>query len=687
MTLVLLSAASVAWATTNPPQTLDCEVLPCAEVLPGARRFEPSPEKAPYQLGYDEHDELVGWVVLSKDVVDIRAYSGKPMITLVGLAPDGSITGARLIHHTEPILLIGIPQSALTAFVDRYIGLQATTKVVVGSSRDPEAVAVDVVSGATVTALAQNQTILETARELGTAVGVIEMDTHSRGHFVEGEEPWTWRQMQDANVFGRITVTEEEMGMQGSTDIFMDLWFTLADAPHIGESILGPRTYARLMERRRPGEHLLVVLGQGSSSFKGSGFVRGGIFDRVRVEQGLRVLVFRDQDYVNVSGIQTPGAPEFKEGAVFITHPNRLDPGSPFDLVFIGSRYDGRGAYSRDFRAITSTHTLPRTVFQVDGSRRDQGFWRQAWYNQRLQAVVLTVYLLFIMGLFLARRFLTGKMARLGRLHLVAHIFSFVVLGLLLRAQPSVTQILTLVDGLLNEWRMGLFLAEPMLFISWIFIAITLLIWGRGVFCGWVCPYGAMSELLFKLGRLLRLPGLELPDRIHNKLRYLRYPILFGLIAIFLWEPILGEKMAEIEPFKSTFFVAPWTRPTLLLLWWLALVGLSLVWFRPFCRYLCPLGAALALPSSFRLSGPRRREFCSSCKICTRQCEPRAIRPDGTIDSRECLSCMECEANYRDETVCPPLVGLERLIAQAAKDGTAPNPQRLQKLNKQKERR
>ncbi len=39
----------------------------------------------------------------------------------------------------------------------------------------------------------------------------------------------------------------------------------------------------------------------------------------------------------------------------------------------------------------------------------------------------------------------------------------------------------------------------------------------------------------------------------------------------------------------------------------------------------------------------------------------RAIRRDGTIDPRECLSCMECEANYRDEEVCPPLMGARRL--------------------------
>ncbi len=208
---------------------------------------------------------------------------------------------------------------------------------------------------------------------------------------------------------------------------------------------------------------------------------------------------------------------------------------------------------------------------------------------------------------------------------------------------------------------MELFFSEPLLFIFWIFIAITSLIWGRGVFCGWVCPYGAMTELLAKITSKLGIEDYELPDAIHHKLRYLRYGILFALVPIFLWDSVLGEKLAEVEPFKSTFLVPAWGRSGLFLGWWLVLMLLSSFMYRPFCRYVCPLGAGLAIFGSFRLAGPKRRNFCTNCKICTRGCEPRAIRSDGTIDSRECLSCMDCEANYRNAQVCPPLIGIEGL--------------------------
>jgi ferredoxin len=69
------------------------------------------------------------------------------------------------------------------------------------------------------------------------------------------------------------------------------------------------------------------------------------------------------------------------------------------------------------------------------------------------------------------------------------------------------------------------------------------------------------------------------------------------------------------------------------------------------------------------VAGPRRRRFCATCKICAPGCESRAIREDGTIDPRECLSCLDCEANYWNENVCPPLLLIPRLEANLEVDG------------------
>ena len=174
-----------------------------------------------------------------------------------------------------------------------------------------------------------------------------------------------------------------------------------------------------------------------------------------------------------------------------------------------------------------------------------------------------------------------------------------------------------------------------------------------------------MNELAFKITQKLGFEGYEFPERIHLRLRNLRYVILVGLIGTFMADSVLAERIAEVEPFKSTFLVPIWTREAFYIAWWLLLLGSSFVMFRPFCRYVCPMGGGIALMSSFRPLSPKRRAFCSTCTICTRGCEPKAFRKDGSIDPRECLSCMECEATYHDEKRCPPLVGLAKLSGRA----------------------
>lgn len=695
--IALVLPGSSARAQYGPaPARLDCAAMPCSEVLPGAVRFERAAGQL-FDTGYGADGAAAGWVGLSVELVDVVAYSGHPVIVLFGLAPDGTITGTHLVHHSEPILLAGIPESELAAFVAFYRGHRADERITVGSAVREDGLvtitrahgedgdepaeplrfaAVDAISGATVTALAANRTVLDAARAVGTTVGVIDAAAAREGRFVATGEPWSWSRMVGEGVFGRLTVSEREMGL-ASDAVFMDLWFTIADAPAIGGALIPPGDYRYLMERLAPGEHLLVVLGNGTSSFKGSGFVRGGIFDRVRVLQGLTEIQFRDTDYMNLARVFAPDAPRFREGAVFVTRDGHLDPGAPFSLVFLGSTH-GAHSFDREFRSFDAEHRLPASVYFVEEPPAELSVWEQAWQNRAVDAAVLGAWLVIITVIFSARRFTFVRLATVKRLHLASMTVSFVLVGLHLRAQPSVTQMLTLIDGLVHGVRGELFLTEPLLFVFWIFIFVTSIVFGRGVFCGWVCPYGVMNELLFKVGRALRLPALELPDRIHARLRYLRYGILVALVLTFLASPALGERAAEVEPFKSTFLVPFWTREWLFLVWWVVLAAIALVSWRPFCRYLCPMGAGLALLNSFRLAGPKRRKYCSHCKICQRGCEPKAIADDGTIDPRECLSCMECEATYHEEKICPPLVGIDRLLKKV--DRTEKDAEKLAQL-------
>lgn len=670
--LILSSGSAQAWTIAELPETQ------LKEILPGAESFQQVPQQS-YWEGRDAKGELKGWVALSTDVVTIKGYSGKPLVTLVGLDTHGVISGVQLIHHSEPIILLGIPDEDIKNFVNFYVGKRADAKITVGRD-DGGGISVDGVSGATVTVLAENSTILDTAHALGSAVGLLERQTTLPGGFVASDQDWTWAKMQRKGVFGELRVSEKQLGSSGSDEAFVDLLYTIADAPQIGRPLLGENTYKHLMGLLEEEEHLIVILGNGSGSFKGSGFVRGGIFDRVHLRQKLSSCMFTDIDYFNLPALAMDDSPTFKEGAVFISRGAKIDPGRSFELVFLGSYYDKKSAFSREFRSFSSTHRLPKSIYRIEGPDPESLIWRSAWANQRLEVMVLIIVLLGVLALFLQRKWLTGSVKRLGRIQLVGMLISFVVLGLWLSAQPSITQILTLVGSLIGEWDGKLFLSEPLLFVSWIFIVIVTIVWGRGVFCGWICPFGTMTELLNHLGQKLKIPQFELPEKWHKRLRYLRYLIFAGLVPAFVYSPELGEKLAEIEPFKTTFFLVPWQRAWGFFTYWSVLMLISLFWFRPFCRYLCPLGAALALPSFFRLAGPKRRKFCSSCTICADICEPKAIRADGKIDAMECLNCMHCEANYCSDKICPPLIGLKKL--EAGSD----NPERRKRLEEYKKR-
>ena len=138
-----------------------------------------------------------------------------------------------------------------------------------------------------------------------------------------------------------------------------------------------------------------------------------------------------------------------------------------------------------------------------------------------------------------------------------------------------------------------------------------------------------------------------------------------GLLGISFYSMPLAEKLAEIEPFKTTFLVGVWNRSWAYAAWWALLAGLALFMDRPFCKYLCPLGAALAVPTTFRFFGLKRKSECGPCDACAVGCSQLAIDKRGRIDQRECLLCLDCMVMYYDTHACPPLAKERKRRARA----------------------
>jgi NosR/NirI family nitrous oxide reductase transcriptional regulator len=163
--------------------------------------------------------------------------------------------------------------------------------------------------------------------------------------------------------------------------------------------------------------------------------------------------------------------------------------------------------------------------------------------------------------------------------------------------------------------------------------------------------------LLYKIAGKIGLARFQFkPNGVfHERLKWLKYGIFLALLGISLFSMGLAEKLAEIEPFKTTFLVGIFNRAWPYTLFVAVLLGLSLFTERPFCKYLCPLGAALAMPTTFRWFGLKRKAECTTCHACAVGCGSLAIDNQGVIDHRECMLCLDCMVLYYDDHACPPL--------------------------------
>ena len=666
------ASAQGAYEAKLPPEVNTapalCNYVPCTEVLPGATSFSERKGQPPYVEGYAEENgqrKLVGYVVLSTDVTDTPAYSGKPVITLIGLTPQGNFAGIKILKHSEPILLLGIPESALIKFNDQYLGKFVGANIEIGRSRpDEDMIGLDAISGATVTVIAQNQVMMMSGAAVGRQVGILEKTVRPQAKFVDRGRKLDWATLVEEGLVQRLTVMPEQVGLERGKDPFIDLWYGYLNHPEVGRAIMGETGWRDLMARIKEGEHaLFVIRTAGRESFKGSGFVRGGIYDRVQLRQGQDVFTFRDLDYYNLYGVSAPGAPSFTESAIFIVRSSSFSGAFPWKFIFLGNRVD-RETGARTFINFDKEYWLPDAY--LEGGRpevkKPDAPWVRVWKTRALEIGLFSALLVAVAVVYAKRDALTRRSTRKNKWPVNAFKYTFWVIsigfvGFGLLAQPSITQVLTWFHSLLFKWQWELFLTDPFIFLFWIFIILTTFVWGRGLFCGWMCPFGSLSELIYKVAGAIGLKRFQfaLPMKWHNRLKWVKYFVFFALLAVSVFSMGLAEMLAEVEPFKTTFLVGMFNRAWPYTLFVAVLLGLSIFMERPFCKYLCPLGASLAMPSTFRWFGLKRKQECNSCKACAVGCGSLAIDEHGRIDHRECMHCLDCMILYTDEHACPPL--------------------------------
>ncbi len=697
------------------------EFLPKAtpsELVPGANRLGPSQGEPPVVPAYRDSD-LLGYVYLNADFTNAVGYSGKPIHMLVGIDLQGAITGIRLVDHKEPIVLIGIPEAKVVAAMNSLIGRDMRA-IASGAERPPQ---VDIVSGATVTILVMADSVMRSAVRLvrsgrlgGQPVAAAAAPPQIRQIDTDRSEIRSWDDLVGDGSVRRLSLSVGEVNAaftragnaeaarnaesgQGD-DSFIEMFVAPVSVPTIGRSLLGEEAYQRLRGNLKSGQQAIVVAGDGAYSFKGSGYVRGGIFDRIELLQDGSSTRFRDRNHTRLGALEASGAPELREIALFVMPDDfRLDLTQPWQLQLlvqrnVGARdkafitfdlnYDLPETYLRPAAAAVPAAGAPSAVTQpadaAVGGSLDQPLWQRIWLANTFEIGVTVAGLLVLTAIFFFQDTLVRRPRMYAWIRRGFLLFTLVWLGWYANAQLSVVNVVTFTNALITGFNWEFFLAAPLIFILWAAIAAALLFWGRGPFCGWLCPFGALQELLNNLAQWMKVPQVKIPWGLHERLWPIKYIIFLGLFGLSFYSVALAEVFAEVEPFKTSI-ILKFSRDWPFVIYALTLLSVGLFIERFFCRYLCPLGAALAIPGRIRMFEWLKRwpECGSPCQRCSKECPVQAIHPEGHINVNECIYCMHCQELYHDDHRCPHMIQIrlkreryDALASPSMKPGSAP---------------
>lgn len=633
--------------------------------------------------------ELIGYAFLSGDYARLPGFSGAPFQLLIGIDRDGRYRGVRVLEQHEPIFLHGLGTEPMHAFTGQYKGLDLRrsiklTSATVHDKHSGSNVYIDGISKATVSAVVLNETVIMSALQVAQETGIIARRKPPARVREDLLEPTDWQQLLGQRWVGSMQVAESTMaaafgGESSDTPIehryeagplFANLQFAYLNVPTIGRHLLGDALYERLMaEGLEEGDHVIAVMNQGPYSILGEDFTPGTPSDRLALEQNGVQIELRDMDFFGalepeqLEALRRDGMPRFEEYLLFrVKAGSGFDPASDWKLSLVVSRPQGYLQPDR-IRRFAQDYRLPERLFSIEVQHAEPQIplWLTIWQQHVVRIAVLLLGLGILTAIIFGHRWVTLDARRFRLIRWGYLLYTLVFIGYITQGQLSITNVFAILQVIGGDVSASVLLLDPVIFILWCYVLLTLVLWGRGYFCGWLCPFGVLQEMAAELARLLKIRQRRIPFSLHRRLWALKYLILAGLVAVSFWSIGSAERAAEVEPFKTAItlgFVREWP----FVLYALALLFAGLFVHKFFCRYLCPLGACFAVLGRFHLLRwlPRRAECGNPCQLCTRRCGIGAIEPNGRINYRECIQCYECEVIYRDEQQCVPLINARK---------------------------
>ncbi len=647
--------------------------------------------RAPFSIGEALNDKGVysllnsggaeaGYVFETEPLAPLPGFSGAPINVLVVLDLEGKFLDVQLISHNEPIFVSGLGEAPFRKFFEQYGGLSISDSIVVGTPYGEGAsgsslVYLDGVTKATASVRIAHESVMGAA--LAVAREKMQGIATSPPAYPDPEysENLTWDDLVSQGIATRKQLSNAEInalfaGTRWADDdpeasdfpdeAYLDLWIVDLGPQSIAKAALSDDTYEelqRFMEISDNDEPLLLIE-TARHGLVSEEFVRNTSPDWLSAEQDGLPVALRDADlFVELAA----GAPD---GTAMILRTDRrlgFDPSRDWTLKVLALRE--HGVFQPEIGSVTIevAHSTPDRFFTRPVQIKPAPPWLEALRNRQTDMIVLAV---FLTGLLVALAFKMNALAALPRFTPVRLAILAVVTGFIGwwgQGQLSIVTVIGTLRAAVEGGSFAFLLYDPFSLLIWAVTIAGFVAWGRGLFCGWLCPFGALQEFAHHLGRLLRVPQIAMPAAWDKRLKYLKYVILAGLIAIAFIAPDQADKAAEVEPFKTaitTFFVREWYYVAYAVFW----LVLGMVMFKGFCRYVCPLGAVMAIGGLLRgRDWIARREECGSpCQLCRVKCQYGAIKRTGEIQYSECFQCLDCVTIHDDPKQCVPLILKER---------------------------
>ena len=656
--------------------------------------------------------ELEGYLFVTKDITSSKGYASLTFDMLVGLRLDGKLAGAKVLDHQEPIIGMYTPdgQLILPKFTSQYKDLDIRVPTKVNLLRTEGEGSIDGISSATVSAVLFNGAILRAARIVALSKG-LRLNDKPVVDIVNFEKKKFYDLVSDGSI-SRLTLKLEDLKNLGVTkpkvsnrsgvaDIYryralfkgdtpvaakqkevkkgykdtdrnlaIDLYLAPVVTPTIGRNLLGDKWYDIFVAGRDPEEMSIVITTLGRYALDGEPEIASGNFKRLAVIQNNERYPIEKSQFRNLGFLHGEDKPFFAEAGLYRIPAGNINPVEPWKLeLLIESEIP-----SENKKIYVDYHLSNNYIIQPDGlkkiANKDEPIWFAAWESQRKNIIILSFSLLILSLALIKMETLTFNNNFRQIFRNIYLLWILIWLGWEAGGQVTILSILTWVTAPISQPSWNTLLSDPLLIVLMSYVLVTFFVWGRGVFCGWLCPFGALQELIANIGKFLKIKQIKIPEKYNKNSLNIKYIILLTLFITCFIAPNFLNLGSEIEPFKTAISMK-FNREWYYVIYAILLLAVGLFIERFFCRFICPLGAFMAIGGKLRIFNSflkRRNECGSPCKLCSNECPIDAIEKNGKINMNECFYCLDCQSLYHNDHKCPPLVIVRKKNAKITID-------------------